>query len=71
MKNIEVLQISNNSNTKVPSEILRSNTKLRILDMSINRLPSVDLGINGHAPPELLDLSYTRLFLWTLLVVKC
>ena len=61
LKNTEVLLFSNNSITSLSDDLLRSNTKLRILDLSQNRLTSVDLGINEQAPLQLLDLSYNNI----------
>ena len=61
LNNTEVLLISNNSITSLSDDLLRSNTKLRILDLSQNRLTSVDLGINEQAPLQLLDLSYNNI----------
>ena len=46
LKNAETFLFSNNNITFLPRDILRSNTKLRILDLSHIGLTSVDLGIN-------------------------
>ena len=61
LKSTKTLLCSNNSITFLPSEILQHNTKLKLLNLSKNELTSVNLGLNGQAPLELLDLSYNRI----------
>ena len=60
-KRTEVILFSNNSLTSFPSGILRSNNKLRILDLSHNQLTSVGIGLKGQVALELLDLSFNRI----------
>ena len=61
LRGTEVLLFQNNSISFLPSKILKHNTKVKILDLSHNRLPSINIGLNPKVPLQVLDLSYNRI----------
>ena len=61
LKNAEVLLFSKNNITFLPNVMLRSNMKARHLDLSYNKLTSVNFGIKYLSELRILDLSHNRL----------
>lgn len=58
---VQALNMSNNGINIIPKDVLSSNNKLRILDLSHNNLANVDFGLQYLAFLEYLDLTFNSI----------